>query len=57
MNQWTTQARQLLGKRPANDDIEIAVQAIAELAKQCSDLTSWAKHLEQEINELKRMRR
>lgn len=54
MDQWTSQARQLLGKRPANDDMEIAVQAIAEIAKQCSDLKSWAKHLEQEINELKR---
>jgi len=57
MNQWTTQASQLLGKRPANDDREIAIQAIVELAKRCSDLTSWAKHLEQEINDLKRMRR
>jgi hypothetical protein len=54
MDQWTSQARQLLGKRPATDDMEIAVQAIAELAKQCTELKSWAKHLEQEVNELKR---
>jgi hypothetical protein len=57
MDQWTSRARQLIGKRPATDDMEIAVQAIAELAKQCTDLRSWAKHLEQEINELKRMQR
>jgi hypothetical protein len=54
MNQWISQAHLLLGKRPANDDMEIAVQAIAELAKQCSDLKSWARHLEQEVHELKR---
>ena len=54
MDHWTSQARQLLGKRPATDDMEIAVQAIAELAKECSDLRSWAKHLEQEVIELKR---
>ena len=57
MDHWTSLARELIGKRPANDDMEIAVQAITELAKQCSDLRSWAKHLEQEINELKRNRR
>lgn len=57
MDHWTSLARELIGKRPANDDMEIAVQAIAELAKQCSDLRSWAKHLEQEINELKRNQR
>ena len=54
MDHWTSQASQLLGKRPANDDMEIMVQAIAELTKQCSDLKSWAKHLEQDVNELKR---
>jgi hypothetical protein len=54
MDHWITQAHQLIGKRPATDDMEIAVQAIAELAKQCSELKSWAKHLEQEVNELKR---
>jgi len=57
MDHWTSLASQLVGKRPAHDDMEIAVQAIAELAKQCSDLRSWAKHLEQEINELKRKQR
>jgi hypothetical protein len=54
MDQWTSQAGTLLGKRPATDDMEIALQAIAELTKQCSDLKSWAKHLEQDVNELKR---
>jgi hypothetical protein len=54
MDHWISQAHQLIGKRPATDDMEIAVQAIAELAKQCSDLKSWAKHLEQQVNELKR---
>ena len=54
MDHWISQAHQLIGKRPATDDLEIAVQAIAELAKQCSDLKSWAKHLEHEVNELKR---
>jgi hypothetical protein len=54
MDQWTLQAGSLLGKRPPTDDMEIALQAIAELTKQCSDLKSWAKHLEQDVNELKR---
>jgi hypothetical protein len=54
MDHWTALASQLIGKRPATDDMEIAVQAIAELSKQCSDLKSWVKHLEQEVNELRR---
>jgi hypothetical protein len=54
MDHWIAQAQKLVGKRSATDDMEIAVQAIAELAKQCSDLKSWAKHLEHEVNELKR---
>jgi hypothetical protein len=54
MDHWISEAHKLIGKRSATDDMEIAVQAIAELAKQCSDLKSWAKHLEQEVNELKR---
>lgn len=54
MEPWTSQVGMRLGKRPATDDMEIALQAIAELTKQCSDLKSWAKHLEQEVNELKR---
>jgi len=56
MDHWTSQAHQLIGKRAATDDMEIAVQAIAELAKQCSDLKSWVKHLEQKVNELERRR-
>jgi hypothetical protein len=54
MGHWTTQASQLTGKRPANDEMEIAMQAIAELAKQCSELQSLTKHLEQQVNELRR---
>jgi hypothetical protein len=54
MDHWISQAQQLIGKRAATDDMEIAVQAIAELAKQCSDLKSWTRHLEHEVNELKR---
>jgi phage shock protein A len=54
MDHWISLARQLVGKRPANDDMEIAVQAIVELAKQCSDLKSWIGHLEQKIKELER---
>jgi hypothetical protein len=54
---WTTQASQLIGKRPATDELEIALQAIAELTKQCAELKSWAKHLEQDIIELKRRQR
>jgi hypothetical protein len=57
MDQWTSQAGNLLGKRPATDDMEIALQAIAELTKQCAELKSWAKHLEQDVNELKRRQR
>ena len=56
MDHWTSLAHQLLGKRAATDDMEIAVQAIAELSKQCSDLRSWVKHLEQKITELERRR-
>lgn len=54
MGQWTTLANQLIGKRTATDEMEIAMQAITELAKQCSDLQSLTKHLEQQVNELRR---
>jgi hypothetical protein len=54
MDTWTTQASQLIGRRPATDELEIAFQAIAELTKQCAELKSWTKHLEQDIIELKR---
>jgi hypothetical protein len=54
MGQWTSLASQLIGKRAATDEMEIAMQAIAELAKQCADLQSLTKHLEQQVNELRR---
>jgi hypothetical protein len=54
MGHWTTLANQLIGKRAASEEMEIAMQAIAELAKECSDLQSLTKHLEQQVNELKR---
>jgi hypothetical protein len=54
MSHWTSLAQQLTGKRAATDEMEIAMQAIGELAKQCADLQSWAKHLEHQVNELKR---
>jgi len=57
MDSWISQANRLTGKRPATDDMEIAVQAVVELGKQLSDLKSWVRHLEQEINELKQRRR
>jgi hypothetical protein len=56
MDHWTSLAHQLIGKRAADDEMEITVQAIAELSKQCSELKSWAKHLEQRIAELERRR-
>ncbi len=54
MGQWTSLANQLTGKRAATDEMEIAMQAISELAKQCADLQSLTKHLETQVNELKR---
>jgi hypothetical protein len=54
MGHWTSLANQLIGKRAANDEMEIAMQAITELAKQCSDLQSLTRHLEQQVNELMR---
>jgi hypothetical protein len=54
MSHWASLAQQLIGKRAANDEMEIAMQAIGELAKQCADLQSWVKHLEQQVTELKR---
>ena len=54
MSHWVPLARQLIGKRPASDDMEIAVQAIAELAKECSDLKALVLHLEKKINEIAR---
>ena len=57
MDQLTLQAGNLPAKRPAANDMEGALQAIAELTKTCSDLKSWVKHLEQDVNELKRKQR
>jgi uncharacterized protein YqhQ len=54
MGHWTTLARDLTGKRPADDQLEIAVQAVTELSKECSDLKSLVLYLERRINELER---
>ena len=54
MSHWVSLARQLIGKRPASDEMEIAVQAIAELGKEVSDLKSLVNHLEKKINEISR---
>ena len=56
MDHWTSLAHQLIGKHSSTDDMEIAVQAISELARQCADMKSWLKHLEQKVTELERRR-
>jgi hypothetical protein len=56
MENVNTRVQPLLEESRHNDS-ETNRIAINELTKQCADLKSWVRHLEQEVNELKRKQR